>query len=232
MRNAISWIISKIKKNDYRVDENISTSDLILILIKRSFMLVRGQFHRIFFKESKWSIFIGKKVDIFSHKNIKLGRGITIEDNCFINALSIKGINIGNNFSLGRNSIIECTGIISDLGEELVIGDNVGIASNAFISVRGKVEISDNTIIGPGVKIFSENHLFDKMDFSIKDQGVIRKGTYIGKGTWIGANAIILDGVKIGNNVVVGAGSIINKNIPDFSVVVGVPGKIIKTINK
>lgn len=66
---------------------------------------------------------------------------------------------IGNNFSLGQNSIIECTGVIRELGESLVIGDNVGISANAFISVRGKVKIGDSTIFGPGVSLFSENHI-------------------------------------------------------------------------
>ena len=138
------------------------------------------------------------------------------------------GIKIGNNFSLGQNSIIECTGVIRELGESLVIGDNVGISANAFISVRGKVKIGDSTIFGPGVSLFSENHIFEDKSTPIYLQGATRKGIEIGKDCWIGANATILDGVKIGNGCIVAAGAVVNHDVPSYTIVGGVPAKTIK----
>lgn len=224
----INTIISKIKKEPYKIDEEITSSILISIVCEKMFMLIRGIFNKIFFKKSKGTLFIGKKVKIKCRKKIEFKGSATIEDGCFINALSQKGIKIGNNFSLGRNSIIECTGVIRELGEELIIGNNVGIAANAFIAMRGKLEIGSNTIFGPGVSIHAENHNFDSLNTPIRLQGATRKGIKIGEDCWIGSKAIILDGVNIGNHVIVAAGAVVNKDVPDYAIVGGVPAKVIK----
>lgn len=224
----LSKIISKIKKEPYKVDEAITLGVMLGIVMDKGFMVLRGIYHKILLKQSKGILFIGKKVKIRNHRKIKFMGSATIEDNCSINALSKGGITVQGNFSLGRNSIIECTGVIRELGEELVIGENVGIAANAFIAVRGKVEIGDNTIIGPGVSIHAENHNFKDLETPIRLQGATRKGITIGKDCWIGSKVIILDGVNIGNHVIVAAGAVVNKDVPDYAIVGGVPAKVIK----
>lgn len=229
MVKLVSKIISKIKGREYKVDENISSGDLLGILFSKFFMLLRGMFKKVGFKKSGKIVFIGRKVTIKSKKHISCGSGISIEDYCYIDALCKNGIRIGNNFSLGRNSTIECTGVIRDLGDGLEIGDDVGIAANAFISVRGKVSIGSSTIFGPGVKLFSENHIFADKDTPIYLQGATKKGIKIGEDCWIGADSIILDGVTIGKGCVVAAGAVVTKDVPDYSVVGGVPAKIITT---
>lgn len=224
----INKVITKIKKEPYKIDDEIKYSTLLTIIRDKAFMVLRGIRHKILLKESKGVLFIGKKVKIREHKKIRIKGSATIEDGCFINALSKGGITIGNNFSLGRNSIIECTGVIRELGEELIIGDNVGIAANAFIAMRGKVTIGDNTIFGPGVSIHAENHNFSYLNTLIRKQGATRKGVTIGNDCWIGSKAVILDGVNIGNHVIVAAGAVVTKNVPDYAIVGGVPARIIK----
>lgn len=228
MKKIVSLLISKIKHKEYVIDDNISDTALLMILLDRLFMVIRGLKHKLLFAQSKGIIFVGKKVKIKVHKNIKIGSGATIEDYCYINALCKNGVRIGNNFSLGRNSSIECTGVIRDLGEELIIGDNVGIANNAFISMRGKVKIGSNTIFGPGVKLFAENHNFQRKDLPIYMQGATKKGIEIGEDCWLGSNAIILDGVKIGDHAIIGANAVVTKDIPDYAIAVGIPAKVIK----
>jgi acetyltransferase-like isoleucine patch superfamily enzyme len=111
----------------------------------------------------------------------------------------------------------------------LEIGDNVGIAQNCFIQVRGKVIIKNNVIFGPGVYVFSENHNFDNPDLPVVVQGETRKGVVIEEGVWIGSRATILDGVTIGMNSIIAAGSVVNKDIPPYSIAGGIPAKIIKS---
>lgn len=231
MVKLVSKIISKIKHREYEIDEAITTGDLLMTVIDRMLMVVRGMYHKALLKKSRGIVFVGKNVKIRSHHNISCGGGITIEDGCFINAMCKKGVAIGNNFSIGKNSIIECTGVIRELGEELVIGDDVGIAANAFISVRGKVVIGSKTIFGPGVKLFSENHKFDNPDIPIFLQGATRRGITVGEDCWIGANVVILDGVHIGNRVIVAAGAVVNEDVPDNTIVGGVPAKVLKKNN-
>lgn len=227
MVKLFSKIISKIKHREYKIDESISSADLLGIVFTRAVMLLRGFFVKIPFNKSGKIIFIGKKVKIRSKHNIECGSGCTIEDCCYINALCKNGVKIGNNFSLGKNSTIECTGVIRELGEGLKIGNDVGISPNAFISVRGSVSIGDNTIFGPGVKIFAENHIFKNKNTPIYLQGATRQGVQIGSDCWIGADVVILDGVNIGNGCIVAAGAVVTKDVEDYSIVGGVPAKII-----
>ena len=157
-----------------------------------------------------------------------MGKTVTIGNYVQINALSREGIVIGDNVSILNNTIIECTGVIRNMGEGLVIGSNVGIAQNCFIQVRGRVMIGNDVIFGPGVYLFSENHNFDNPDLPVSSQGETRKGVMIDDGVWIGTRAVILDGVKIGRNSIVAAGSVVNKDVPPYAIVAGVPAKIIK----
>lgn len=225
----INTVITKIKKEPYEIDEAITLGTMFGIIFERGMMLLRGIFRKPFFKKSKGILFIGKRVKIKNKKKISFNGSATIEDGCFIEALSKSGMKVGNNFSLGKNSIIECTGVIRELGEELIIGDNVGIAANAFIAMRGKVEIGSNTIFGPNVSIHAENHNFSDIDKPIKLQGATRKGVKIGEDCWIGSKAVILDGVTIGSHSIIAAGAVVTKDVPEYSIVGGVPAKVIKS---
>jgi len=82
--------------------------------------------------------------------------------------------------------------------------------------------------MGPSVSIFSENHNSTDLDQYIVWQGETRKGVTIEDGVWIGARSIILDGVCIGKNSIITAGSVVNKNVEPYTVVGGVPAKLIK----
>ncbi|OPX44823.1 virginiamycin A acetyltransferase [Ruminiclostridium hungatei] len=228
MKKLVSKLISKLKGENYVIDNAFSIWDIIHIVINRAVQIGRGTVKRIGIRECKGLFFCGKKVRIRSGRNLYLDRNVIFEDNVFINALSKYGVRIGKNVSIGRNSIIECTGVIRELGESLHIGDNVGISPNAFFAVRGKVEIGDNTIFGPGVSLHAENHIFGDRFKPIRAQGATRKGICIGKDCWIGSKAVILDGVHIGDGAIVAAGAVVTGNVPEYAIVGGVPAKIIK----
>ncbi len=228
MNKLLSKIISKIKKEPYTVDSNITFSVIFSLVLEKMLMILRGLWHKILLKKSNGMLFIGKKTKIKCHRKIQLNGSATIGEYCKIDALSKDGIKVGNNFSIGRNSIIECTGVIRELGEGLEIGDNVGIAANAFIAVRGKVKIGSNTIFGPGVSIHAENHNYEDLEVPIRLQGATRKGIEIGEDCWIGSKVIILDGVHIGNKAIIAAGAVVTKDVPNYAIVGGVPAKLIK----
>lgn len=99
----------------------------------------------------------------------------------------------------------------------LKIGKGVYMNRYCMISVHNKVTIGDNCLFGPGVKIFDNNHKYDR------EKGVSTKlnsaPIEIGKNCWMASNVVILKGTKIGDNCVIGAGCIIHGNIPSGSVV-------------
>lgn len=222
--------MSKVLKKDYVVDSGLGTYDIIIILSGKIFDLIRGYRVKLFLGSSKGLLFVGRRCKIRHKSRIHMGRTINIGDNVEINALSKEGIKIGNNVSILRNTIIECTGVIRNVGVGLEIGNNVGIAQNCFIQVRGKVVIGNDVIFGPGVSVFSENHNFSDPDKPIREQGETRIGVTIEDAVWIGTRATILDGVTVGHHSIVAAGSVVNKDIPPYSIVGGVPAKIIKMI--
>lgn len=114
------------------------------------------------------------------------------------------------------------------------LGDNVVVRPSTmlFADEFAEIIIEDNVMMGAGVHFYVNNHKFDRVDVPLNEQGYYpSEGIIIKKGAWIGANAIILPGVIVGENSVVGAGSVVSKSIADFSIAVGAPAKVIKTIN-
>ena len=228
MRKIINHIIRKLGRKDYTIDSSLSELELVRLIYPKLIQAIRGAFLSIRIKKSKGVIFLGKRTKIKFKSKISLGKSVQIGDNVEIFALSKNGVKIGNNVSILKNTIIECTGVIRQLGEVLIIGNNVGIGQNCFIQVRGLVNIGNNVIFGPGVGIFSESHNHSNLKKYINEQGETRKGVIIEKGVWIGSGAIILDGVTVGNNSIIAAGSIVNKDVPSYTIVGGVPAKFIK----
>ncbi len=111
-------------------------------------------------------------------------------------------------------------------GTNLYIGKNVFINFDCTFLALGGIIIEDNVLIGPKVSMLSEGHPLDPEQ---RDSLVPGK-VHIKKNAWIGANATILPGVTIGENSVVAAGAVVSKDVPDNTVVAGVPAKVIKSI--
>jgi acetyltransferase-like isoleucine patch superfamily enzyme len=110
----------------------------------------------------------------------------------------------------------------------LIIGDYVDLAWGVLITTKGGVEIGDRTLIGYDSKIISSNHVIPINKGRIFDSGHDSKKITIGKDVWIGANSVVLPGVNIGEGSVIAAGSVVTKDVAPFTIVGGVPAKIIK----
>lgn len=113
-------------------------------------------------------------------------------------------------------------------GRNLTLGDDVDLATGVLITTDGGVFIGDRTLVGYGTKILSSNHKVPKLPSRIFDSGHTKAPVCIANDVWIGANCIILPGVRIGEGAIVAAGSVVTKDIPANVFVGGVPAKIIK----
>ena len=214
-------------RDNYSLDKNLVSADLFGIIFKRMFCYLRFILIKPFLGSSQSIGFIGRSVRIESKRKLSIGKSFYIGDFCSLNLLCRDKVIIGDNFVFKDNSIIECAGVYSNIGSGLVIGDNVGISQGCFIQVRGNVSIGDNVIMGPGVKIFSENHNYSEDNIPIRLQEVSRSEVVVEANTWIGANAVVLAGVTIGANSVVAAGCVVNKSFPKDSIIGGVPARLI-----
>ena len=130
---------------------------------------------------------------------------------------------------IGKRVIIY-PGVWITPGNNLELKDDVSLAKGVLIITKnnGKVQIGPRTIIGFDTKIISSNHEIPTRDKSIFFGGSNPKNIIIGSDVWIGANCIITAGVIIGNGAVVAGGSVVTKNVEAFSIVGGVPAKLIR----
>ena len=110
--------------------------------------------------------------------------------------------------------------------QHLSVGENCTIGLDSVIQATGGVEIGDNVLLGPGVKIWSVNHVFARTDQPITEQGFEHKKVVIGNGVWIGAQSFIMPGANLGDGVVVSAGSVVGgKDIEPYAIVAGNPAR-------
>lgn len=114
----------------------------------------------------------------------------------------------------------------TNFGKFISIGKNVFINHSCSFLDMGGITIEDEVLIGPKVNLITENHPLDPHD----RKALLTKPIIIKRRAWIGANATILPGVTIGENSVVAAGAVVSKDVPDNTVVGGVPAKFIKSI--
>lgn len=114
----------------------------------------------------------------------------------------------------------------TDFGKNISIGKDVFINSGCHFQDQGGITIGDGTLIGHNVVLATINHDLDPANNRKNHYAPIRIGNHV----WIGSNATILPGVTIGEWSVVAAGAVVTKDVPPYTVVGGVPAKVIKTV--
>lgn len=153
----------------------------------------------------------GRKVRLSG--TIKFGSNVNIQDYS-----SVRGRNI-----LIESNVFIHENVLIRSNEYIVIGEGTTINRNCC--VLAKVVIGKKCSIAPNVVIVGSNHLFKDPTASIKSQGSELKGIVIEDDVWIAANVTVLDGVTIGKGSVVAAGAVVNKSVPPYTIVGGVPAK-------
>lgn len=212
-----------------RFQEGWSTHNIWLTYYYMSFFLIRGLWRRLFIGSSSGHFLVGRNVAIRYPNALKAGRDAIIEDGAEINCLSKDGIQLGNRVTIGKYAIIRPSNMYGgEIGDGLIMGDHSNIGPYSYIGCSGKIIIGNNVMMGPRVSIFAENHVFDNPEIPMQEQGVKKDKVVIEDDCWIAANSVILAGVTIGKGSVVAAGSVVNKDVPAYSVVAGIPAKVIK----
>jgi acetyltransferase-like isoleucine patch superfamily enzyme len=161
------------------------------------------------------------------HK-IKLGNNVIIDDNVLIDAKGVNnnGIVLKDDVFIGRNSILSCKDGDITLEERANIGFDCYIFSSNKVKVGKDVLVAGFTyIVGGG------NYSLEKLDVPINQQYDFegKGGVDIEENVWIAAHVVILDGVKVGKGSVLAAGAVVSKDVPEMSIIGGVPGKVIKS---
>jgi len=130
----------------------------------------------------------------------------------------------GKNFSTGLRVKVQ-------VPYNITVGENVGFNYGVWIAANrhkdGGIRFGNNVLIGPYTVIHSGNHIFKDPHLPINKQGFIFRTIIIEDDVWIAAHCTILSGVSIGKGSVVAAGSVVTKDVPPYTIVAGVPARVI-----
>mgnify|MGYP006159796079 CR=1 FL=1 len=185
-------------------NEIIRWLNFIIMLLPGGFgMFSRRFIYKLILSKAGKNLILNNHVEMTGLKNIKLGNNNQISSYCTLNAHD-EGL--------------------------IIFGDNVGLNRNTHIGAAngGKIKVGNNVMIAQNVVLRASGHGFKSLELTMDSQDYEKGSISIGDDCWIGANSVILKNVKIGNKSIVAAGSVVTKDIPDFSVYGGVPASLIK----
>ena len=187
-------------------------------------IFLRGIFYRFIFKKIGKGVLFGKSVCIRHPYKISIGDNAIIDENVMLDAKGIdnNGITIGEGVFLGRNTIISCK------NGDVVLHPRVNLGFNSYIVSLNNVEVGENTLFAAYTYVIGGGHVPEEIYVPLKDQNTHGIGIKIGRDCWLGAKSMVMDGCNIGDYCIIGAGAIVTKNIPDYSVAVGMPARVVK----
>lgn len=134
-----------------------------------------------------------------------------------------------NHFEIGDHSTIEDFTLLNNGMGPVKIGNHVFVgASNVII---GPVTLNDHIMTAQNVVMSGLNHGFENVKVAFRYQPCTVAEIVIGEGCWIGANVVITSGVKVGRYSIIAAGSVVTKDVPEYSIAGGNPAKLLKQFN-
>ncbi len=183
---------------------------------------LRKKFYPKLFKQVGSGVIFGKGLTLRCPGRITFGNSVAIDDHSLLDAGGAS-ITLGHKVIVSRNCVIQAKTAGITIGDRTDIGCNTIVTSSGGVSIGNSVLIAGNCYIGGG------RYITERIDIPMMDQGLYTRGSVIiGDDVWIGAAAIVLDGVSIGRGCIVGAGAVVTKDLPDYAVVAGVPATIKK----
>ncbi len=146
------------------------------------------------------------------------------------NSITPEYVSCGERVQIGFNARIQGIKQYNEVvfSPKIILEDNVSIQQNVHLTCANSVFIGKNTAIAANVTITDIHHPYTDINVPIEKQNIDVGFVHIGEDCKIYNNAVILPNVTIGKHVTIGANCVVNKDIPDYCVVVGIPAKIIK----
>lgn len=184
-----------------------------------------GQFRGTYQIELGRDVFIGRNACLDTNapaSRIQLKDQVHLADNvCLLTNVEHGRIILRERVSIDRGVDMKSIGGCIEIGKGSYIGPYVCLAG------AGNIKIGADCLIASHTGIYANNHLFSDLSQSIMAQGTTTEGIVIEDDCWLGTGVKVLDGVTIGRGSVIGAGAVVTKDIPPYSVAVGVPAKVI-----
>jgi len=184
-----------------------------LLLRSKLYPLVLGRVGR--------NVVFGQHVTLRHPHKIHIGDNVVIDDQCCLDAKGTdnRGIAIGNRVFVGRNTILSCK------NGDIVIGDHANIGFNCEIFSASRVTVGKSILMAAYTYLVGGDHLYDRIDIPVLDQGRTARGIDVGDGVWLGTHVVVTDGSAIGRDAIIGAGAVVVGTVPDYAIATGIPAK-------
>lgn len=134
----------------------------------------------------------------------------------------------GGSIKIGKNTEILDYAVLITYGGHIELGDNCSVNPFTVLYGHGNLKIGDNVMIAGGCMVIPFSHVIDNRQIPINQQGITKLGIVIEDDVWIGHGCSILDGVIIKRGSIVGAGSVVTKDIEEYTINLGMPSKLVR----
>ena len=157
------------------------------------------------------------------HK-IHIADNVVVDDACCLDAKGQdnQGIRLGERVFVGRNAILSCK------NGDIIVEDDANIGFNTEIFSASRVRVGRKVLIAAYTYLVGGDHLYDRVDVPVLDQGRTAAGIDIGDHVWLGAHVVVTDGSRVGRDAIIGAGAVVVGEIPEFAIAVGTPAKVVR----
>jgi acetyltransferase-like isoleucine patch superfamily enzyme len=168
------------------------------------------------------NVVFGINVTVRHPHKIRIGDNVVIDDGCCLDAKGMdnRGILIGNGVFIGRNTILSCK------NGDIEIDEGANIGFNCEIFSASRVRIGKSILMAAYTYLVGGDHLFDRTDIPVLQQGRTARGIDVGDGVWLGAHVVVTDGSTIGRDAIIGAGAVVVGDIPEFAIATGIPARV------
>jgi acetyltransferase-like isoleucine patch superfamily enzyme len=190
---------------------------------------LRGVGYRLILRMDGWAA-VEKGVRLRFADHIRLGHGAYLDEGVYLHACPA-GSGVGAGSMLMPGAVLHVYNFRDLPNAGTRIGRDCLVGEYTVIRGQGGVEIGDRVYTSPHTQILAVNHVFDDARRPFIEQGITAQGIVIEDDVWLGASAVVTDGVRVGKGAVVAAGAVVTEDVPAHTVVAGVPARVVRRLN-
>ncbi|MEZ5416456.1 MAG: acyltransferase [Vicinamibacterales bacterium] len=170
------------------------------------------------------NVVFGANVTLRHPHKIAIGDNVVIDDQCCLDAKGTdnRGIRIGHGVFVGRNTILSCK------NGDIVLEDRANLGFNCEIFSASTVRVGADVLMAAYTSLVGGDHLYDRTDIPVLQQGRTARGIDVGAGVWLGTHVVVTDGARIGRDAIIGAGAVVVGEVPEFAIAVGTPARVLR----
>jgi acetyltransferase-like isoleucine patch superfamily enzyme len=188
-------------------------------------LVLRKALYPLLLGSSGHDVVFGQGVVLRHPHKIRIGDRVILDDQVVLDAKGVSnhGITLGEGVFVGRGTILSCK------DGDIVLGARVNLGFHCEVFSGSRVEVGEDGLFAAYAYVVGGGHEFERTDLAVLEQPRTSRGVTLGRNVWLGAGAKVLDGVRVGDHVVVGAGAVVTDDLPDGSVAVGIPARVVRS---